>query len=152
GCRRMSSSTNNSSSLPECLDAPPCCLRDKSAFLIAPLSRSLALVGRNDSTPWAVTPSQVDALLAAWSLDWIAHGGCRCRCASRSTRRPEIQCNLSLRARLFRNHDWSWAGRPEGEIIGEGNAVHLVIRSHRRRHRFDEGVRVDARTIVHVGG
>lgn len=56
----------------ECLDAPPCCLRDEAAFLIAPLSRSLALVGRNDSTPWEVTPSQVNALLAAWSLDWIA--------------------------------------------------------------------------------
>jgi hypothetical protein len=58
--------------VPECLDAPPSCLRDEAAFLIAPLSRSLALVGRNDSTPWAVTPSQVNALLAAWSLDWIA--------------------------------------------------------------------------------
>jgi predicted metalloprotease with PDZ domain len=30
------------------------------------------LVGRNDSTPWEVTPSQVNALLAAWSIDWIA--------------------------------------------------------------------------------
>ena len=50
----------------------PVCLRDEAAFLIAPLSRSLALVGRNDSTPWEVTPSHVNALLAAWSLDWIA--------------------------------------------------------------------------------
>jgi hypothetical protein len=58
--------------VPECLDAPPCCLRDEAAFLIAPLSRSLALVGRNDSTPWEVTPSQVNAMLAAWSFDWIA--------------------------------------------------------------------------------
>jgi hypothetical protein len=58
--------------VPECLDAPPCCLRDEAAFLVAPLSRSLALVGRNDSTPWEVTPSQVNALLAAWSQDWIA--------------------------------------------------------------------------------
>ena len=58
--------------VPGCLDAPPCCLRDEAAFLIAPLSRSLTLVGRNDSTPWEVTPSQVNALLAAWSLDWIA--------------------------------------------------------------------------------
>lgn len=58
--------------VPECLDAPPCCLRDEAAFLVAPLSRSLALVGRNDSTPWAVTPSQVNALLAAWSHDWVA--------------------------------------------------------------------------------
>lgn len=58
--------------VPECLDAPPCCLRDEAAFLVAPLSRSLALVGRNDSTPWEVTPSQVNGLLAAWSHDWIA--------------------------------------------------------------------------------
>jgi hypothetical protein len=58
--------------VPECLNAPPCCLRDEAAFLVAPLSRNLALVGRNDSTPWEVTPSQVNALLAAWSLDWIA--------------------------------------------------------------------------------
>ncbi len=58
--------------VPECLDVPPCCLRDEAAFLIAPLSRSVALVGRNDSTPWAVTPAEVNALLAAWSLDWIA--------------------------------------------------------------------------------
>ncbi len=58
--------------LPECLDAPPCCLRDEAAFLVAPLSRSLALVGRNDSTPWEVTPSQVNALLAGWAHDWVA--------------------------------------------------------------------------------
>lgn len=58
--------------VPNCLDAPPSCLRDETAFLVAPLSRSLALVGRNDSTPWEVTPSQVNALLAAWLHDWIA--------------------------------------------------------------------------------
>ena len=58
--------------VPEYLDAPPCCLRDEAAFLVAPLSHSLALVGRNDSTPWEVTPSKVNALLATWSLDWIA--------------------------------------------------------------------------------
>jgi hypothetical protein len=58
--------------VPECLDAPPYCLRDEAAFLVAPLSHSLVLVGRNDSTPWEVTPSQVNALLAAWAHDWIA--------------------------------------------------------------------------------
>jgi hypothetical protein len=58
--------------VPECLHAPPCCLRDEAAFLVAPLSHSLVLVGRNDSTPWEVTPSQVNALLAAWAHDWIA--------------------------------------------------------------------------------
>lgn len=58
--------------VPDCLNAPPCCLRDEAAFLVAPLSRSLALVGRNDSTSWEVTPSQVNALLAAWAHDWVA--------------------------------------------------------------------------------
>ena len=58
--------------VPDCLNAPPCCLRDPSAFLIAPISRDLALVGRNNREPWSVTPSQVNAILAAWSHDWIA--------------------------------------------------------------------------------
>ncbi len=58
--------------VPDCLDAPPCCLRDPSAFLIAPLSRSLAVVGRNDPEAWAVTAPKVNAILAAWSYDWIA--------------------------------------------------------------------------------
>lgn len=58
--------------VPDCLDAPPCCLRDPSAFLIAPLSRSLAVVGRNDAEAWTVMPAQVNAILAAWSYDWIA--------------------------------------------------------------------------------
>lgn len=57
--------------VPDCLDAPPACLRDPSAFLIAPLSPVLALVGRNSSEPWSVTPFEVNALLAAWSHDWI---------------------------------------------------------------------------------
>lgn len=57
---------------PDCIDAPPCCLRDPAAFLIAPLSRSLALIGRNNPEPWAVTPGQVNAILAAWSHNWIA--------------------------------------------------------------------------------
>ena len=58
--------------VPDCFDAPPCCLRDPSAFLIAPLSRSLVLVGRNDPAAWALAPRQVNAILAAWSYDWIA--------------------------------------------------------------------------------
>ena len=58
--------------VPECLHAPPCCLRHEAAFLVAPLSHSLVLVGRNSSTPWEVTPSQVNALLTAWAHDWIA--------------------------------------------------------------------------------
>jgi hypothetical protein len=58
--------------VPECLDAPPSCLRDEAAFLVAPLSRSLALVGRNNSTAWNVTPSEINALLSAWACDWVA--------------------------------------------------------------------------------
>lgn len=58
--------------VPDCLDAPPCCLRDEFAFLVAPLPRNLALVGRNDSTPWQVTPGQVNTLLAAWAHHWVA--------------------------------------------------------------------------------
>jgi hypothetical protein len=58
--------------VPDCLDAPPCCLRDPSAFLIAPLSRDVALVGRNDTSPWSVRSPHVNALLAAWSHKWIA--------------------------------------------------------------------------------
>lgn len=58
--------------VPDCLDAPPCCLRDPSGFLIAPLSRSLVLVGRNDLDAWELTPRQVNAILAAWSYHWIA--------------------------------------------------------------------------------
>ncbi len=58
--------------VPDCLDAPPCCLRDPSAFLIAPLSRDLVLVGRNNLEPWEITPREVNRLLATWSYDWIA--------------------------------------------------------------------------------
>lgn len=58
--------------VPGCLDAPPACLRDADAFLIAPLSHSLALVGRNSPEPWVVTPAQINALLATWSFEWIA--------------------------------------------------------------------------------
>jgi hypothetical protein len=53
-------------------DAPPACLRDPAAFVLAPLSRSLVLVGRNDPAPWEITPAKVNALLAIWSHSWIA--------------------------------------------------------------------------------
>jgi hypothetical protein len=57
--------------VPGRLNAPPNCLRDPRAFLIAPLSRSLVLVARNSSEPWSVTPEQVNAMAAAWASDWI---------------------------------------------------------------------------------
>jgi Protein of unknown function (DUF4238) len=58
--------------VPDCIDAPPSCLRDPAAFLIAPLSHGLALVGRNSPEPWSVTPAEINGLLAAWSHEWIA--------------------------------------------------------------------------------
>jgi hypothetical protein len=58
--------------LPDCLDAPPSCLRDPSAFLIAPISSGLALVGKNRLESWSVTPRQVNSILATWSQEWIA--------------------------------------------------------------------------------
>lgn len=57
--------------VPTCLDAPPCCLRDPEAFLVAPLTRSLALVGRNNSQEWQVTPTTVNAMTAAWAREWV---------------------------------------------------------------------------------
>jgi hypothetical protein len=57
---------------PDCLNAPPSCLRDPSAFLIAPLCPSLALVARNDTSSWSITPEDVNGILALWSHDWIA--------------------------------------------------------------------------------
>ncbi len=74
------------------LDAPPCCLRDPSAFLIAPLSHSLALVGRNDDEPWAVSPQQINAVLAAWSYEWVAGPTADCVAdAIRERQRASIQ-------------------------------------------------------------
>lgn len=54
------------------LDAPPNCLRDRSAYVLAPLSRSLVLVGRHTTDAWNVTPAQVNAVIAAWAHEWIA--------------------------------------------------------------------------------
>jgi hypothetical protein len=73
--------------VPGCLDAPPFCLRDPSAFLIAPLTRSLALIGRNDPAPWSVTPAQVNGILTAWSHDWIAGPTSDCVTEALNTRK-----------------------------------------------------------------
>ena len=58
--------------VPTSLDAPPSCLRDPDAFLIAPLSRGLALIGRNSARPWSVSAGDINAILALWAHDWIA--------------------------------------------------------------------------------
>ena len=57
--------------VPERLDAPPRCLRDEAAFLVAPLSRSLALVGRNsfNSLESDAFPSQRAACLLGTRSD-----------------------------------------------------------------------------------
>jgi hypothetical protein len=57
--------------VPGDMHCPPSRLRHPDAFMIAPLSRSLALLGLNKSTPWSITPSQVNALTAAWAGEWI---------------------------------------------------------------------------------
>jgi hypothetical protein len=54
------------------INAPPSCLRDPSAYVLAPLSRSLILVGRNQSDPWSVMPARVNAVIAVWAHKWIA--------------------------------------------------------------------------------
>lgn len=54
------------------IDAPPSALRHPSAFVLAPLSRGLILVGRHTTEPWRVTPREINQLIAAWSHEWIA--------------------------------------------------------------------------------
>ncbi len=53
-------------------DAPPNCLRDPSAYVLAPLSRNLVLMGRHTKDPWNVTTADVNAVIAAWAHEWIA--------------------------------------------------------------------------------
>lgn len=53
------------------VNAPPSCLRDPSAYVLAPISRSLVLVGRHDTEPWNLTPAQVNAVIAVWAHEWI---------------------------------------------------------------------------------
>jgi hypothetical protein len=55
-----------------CINEPPNCLRHPSAYVLAPLSSTLMLVGRHTTEPWAVTPSEVNAVVASWAHDWIA--------------------------------------------------------------------------------
>ena len=38
------------------VDAPPSCLRDPSAYVLAPISRNLVLVGRHITDPWKSPP------------------------------------------------------------------------------------------------
>lgn len=54
------------------LDAPPSCLRDPSAHVLAPISRNIVLVGRHSSETWQVTAAQINALIACWAHEWVA--------------------------------------------------------------------------------
>jgi len=46
------------------VDAPPSCLRDPSAYVLAPISRDLVIVGRHTTEKWQVTPGRINALIA----------------------------------------------------------------------------------------
>jgi len=59
------------------VDAPPSCLRDPSAYVLAPLSRDLLLVGCHTGEPWEVTPARINGVIACWAHEWIA-GPTRC--------------------------------------------------------------------------
>jgi hypothetical protein len=54
------------------VNAPPSALRDPSAYLLAPLSRKLILVGRHTTDAWQVTPARINAVIACWAQQWIA--------------------------------------------------------------------------------
>ncbi len=54
------------------IDAPPSALRHPSAYLLAPICRTLLLVGRHTSDQWLVTPAQINAVVASWAHEWIA--------------------------------------------------------------------------------
>ncbi len=54
------------------LDAPPSCLRHPSAYVLAPISRTLLLVGRHTTSPWSVTPARINGIIACWAREWVA--------------------------------------------------------------------------------
>lgn len=53
-------------------DAPPSALRDSSAQVVAPLTSTIALVGRHRSGRLNVTPRDVNRFIAAAATDWVA--------------------------------------------------------------------------------
>jgi len=55
-----------------CVDAPPSSLRHPSAYVLAPICKTLLLVGRHTTQEWFVTPAQVNAVIARWAQVWIA--------------------------------------------------------------------------------
>ncbi len=53
-------------------NAPPSFLRDPSAYIVAPISRDLVLVGRHTTEMWNVSPDRINTMIACWAHDWIA--------------------------------------------------------------------------------
>lgn len=54
------------------IDAPPSCLRDPSAYVLAPISKDIVLVGRHGQGNWNVSPGWINEIIACWAHDWIA--------------------------------------------------------------------------------
>ncbi len=55
-----------------CADTPPSALRHPAAQLVAPLTRTTALVGVHGAKPLHVTPREVNRFIAAAASTWIA--------------------------------------------------------------------------------
>lgn len=53
-------------------DTPPAALRHPTAQVVAPLTRTVALVGRHGTDALNVTPREVNRLIACLASDWIA--------------------------------------------------------------------------------
>ncbi len=53
------------------VNAPPSSLRDQTAYVLAPISHNLVLVGRYQADPWHVTSAQINTVIAIWASDWI---------------------------------------------------------------------------------
>jgi hypothetical protein len=54
------------------IEAPPSCLRDPSAYVLAPVSRELILMGRHTTGNLNVTPGHINTIIACSAHDWIA--------------------------------------------------------------------------------
>lgn len=54
------------------VDTPPSALKHPAAQVVAPLTRTIALVGRNESSRLEVTPRHINRFVAATAREWIA--------------------------------------------------------------------------------
>ena len=53
-------------------DTPPAALRHPTAQVVAPLTRKVALVGRNETNKLHVTPREVNRFIASAASEWVA--------------------------------------------------------------------------------